>query len=733
MSNISVKRNTVNSVKAATAIIQNPSSSSSSTSSVEQNSRSHTSSNTQQPSTPTPSPGTSSFSSQYLAETPFSSSASSTSDHDPSAPTHAQLFPSTQTYFDLIARVQQLENKLKEKDDRLQLLTSSNTQQQHVSPHHSSSTTHVASSSSSLLDSALSKHKLLNDFKTQLSSPHFNIRYSKNDTPNINDSDEKYDRPVIDVNAELRKERMKNTLYKRNNNISSPQTYDSDSSSSSSDDEIISCRKCGNQVEQENCILCNSCINKKNKKKLLKQQINDLKLKSKSNSSPSPNIIPPLELSSSSNKIKNQYKNIDDTVYQAASTAVNNEKYSKQSDIIKNDEDDSVLGAVIGELFNVSQYQTLRLCRAPTQYTASQLEKAVNDTIARLGKFGGDINIAPTWLNSFCTNVYRYKFQVHHCITILQQCFINEAKTWLDSNLPAISHLASSNSEVKPIEALLLKFKRIYMGATQIGIFRRRLQTSKLTGVNVSVKELKKHYEVFVNLVNNIRLCDISANEEYIIQDFVDSLPPRVTDFIGMAYVNCKSLDSIYQMAEIALTKHNEYYQSKTDGAMKNKLESLNIIEVGDKQYVELNALQAQSSQNNKNKNNNTNTNNKNTSNSRSPQICYHCGKNNHYTSECTLINSAQTQAGIALWQKRNESKGTDYVYDKNYYIEKQKEINARKSSNNSTNNNKRINNSNNKSNIKSSNNNTNNNSNSTPSSATAKVSFQNNDSDSDD
>ena len=92
------------------------------------------------------------------------------------------------------------------------------------------------------------------------------------------------------------------------------------------------------------------------------------------------------------------------------------------------------------------------------------------------------------------------------------------------------------------------------MGATQIGIFRRKLQTSKLTGVNVSVKELKKHYEVFVNLVNNIRLCDITANEEYIIQDFVDSLPPRVTDFIGMAYVNCKSLESNHVFA--SLIKH---------------------------------------------------------------------------------------------------------------------------------------------------------------------------------
>jgi hypothetical protein len=294
---ISVKRNTVNSVKAATAPIQNSSSSSSSLN-LEQNSRSNTINN-QQLSIPTPSPGKSSFSSD-------SNQSFINLDDNPSAPTHAQLFPSSQIYNDLIARVQLLENKLQEKDDTIHVLTSSNTQQQqqHVSPQHSST--------SSLLDSALHKNKLLNQFKSHLSSPHFNIRYnSKNDTHNNNDSDEKYDRPVIDVNAELRKERMKNKI--KINNISSPHSSDSDSSSSSSDEEIISCRKCGNQVEQENCTLCNSCINKKNKKKLLKQQINNLKIKSKLELSPL--SIPALELSSSSNNnIKNQFKNIDDTV-----------------------------------------------------------------------------------------------------------------------------------------------------------------------------------------------------------------------------------------------------------------------------------------------------------------------------------------------------------------------------------------------------------------------------------
>ena len=696
-------RNTVNSVKAASSVLPQ-----SSPSLIAR-------------STPSLSPGVESSSSSNNNFTDSQSSSSSSVELEASAPTHAQIFPSSHNYNELIARVELLENLLSEKEEKLRTLSSNTQHQQHVSPP-STSPTHVAFSSSAtaLFNSAVNKNKLLKEFTSHLSSPHFNIRQNSK-----NDDEEKY-HDVIDINEELRKEREIQNKTKVKNDYTSSHSPDSEFSSSS--DEDVSCRKCGEYVDLIDSNICYSCINKKKKKKLLKQQINELKLKYNSSLSPSLSI-PPLENSPSSINIKNQFKNIDDTVYKAALSAVKNEKHSKQSDVEKKDADDSVLGAVIGELFNASQYQTLRLCRAPTAYTSSQLEKAVTDTINRLGKFGGDINIAPTWLNSFCTNVYRYRFEVHHCITILQQCFINEAKSWLDANLPLVSHLAADNSSVKPIEAILLKFKNIYMGPTQIRNFRRKLQTSKLTGANVTVRELKKHYEIFVGLVNNIRLCDITASEDYIIQEFVDSLPSRVTDFIGMSYTNCKSLDSIYQMAEIALTKHSEYYQTKSDGGLKNKSESLNYIEVGDKQYVEVNALQS------KYKNKNNNSNNNNNSSTQQPMICYHCGRDNHYTGECRSINSPQTSAGIEAWKKRNEKLGKSFDYDKNYYIEKQKEINARIAANDSSNN-KNNNKRRNKSNLKSSNDNKN--KNCTPSSQTAsssapRVSFANNDSDSDD
>jgi hypothetical protein len=726
-------RNTVNSVKAGTSIIPQPSSQNSQSPILSNQNISSNSKNNLLSSSALSEEHV--LSSHHLSD--LENHSSTSDEFIPSAPTHAQLFPSSQNFTDLLARVQLLENLLKEKDNKLQL-NSNLQQQQHVSQQISPS--HVASSSSqSMLNSALHKNKLLKDFTTQLSSPHFTLKYSNSK----NDDEEKYS---IDINEELRKERMKNNSNK--NNYTSPHSFDSDHSSSSSDDDIINCRKCGESVESSHFNLCNRCILKKNKKKLLKQQINILKSKFNSSSPSSSPTVPPLEIPPSSS-IKNQFKNIDDTVHQAASSAIKQEKSLHQSVLEKKDEDDSVLGAVIGELFSTSQYQTLRLCRAPTAYSSSQLEKAVNDTITRIGKFGGDVNNAPTWLNAFCTNVYRYKFEVHHCMTILQQCFISEAKAWLEANLPLVANLSSSEaSSVKPIEAILLKFKNQYMGATQIKLFRRKLQTSKLSGASVTVRELKKHYEVFVGLVNNIRLCDITASEEYIIQEFVDSLPSRVTDFIGMSYINCKSLDSIYQMAEIALTKHSEYYQSKSDGGLKNKLESLNYIEVGDQRFVEINALQAQSSKyKSKNANNNNNNNNSNNSfsNSSTPQqmLCYHCGEDNHYTGDCRLINSPQTAAGIEVWRKRNEKLSSNYDYDKNYYIEKQKQINARLAGNNSSNNNNNKNrNNNNNQNTKSNSSNYNKNSNnkntSTPSSktessSTARVNFANaNDSDSD-
>ena len=258
------KRNTVNSVKAATSD-QQQHSPSLIAKSPPSNSGSDNSSS-------------SSSSSQHSAELEPSSS----DPFVPSASTRDQLFPSSQTFNELTARVQLLENLLKEKDDKLQLLnsTSNSHHQQHASPHHISPS-HVASSSSSssstqsataMFNSALSKSKLLQNFSSHLSSPHFNYQYSKND------DEEKYSLPV-DINEELRKERNKKNKTKIKNNYTSSHSADvSFSSSQYSHDDSVSCRKCGEWVQAVDSILCNNCITYRTKKKILiKQQVDKLK------------------------------------------------------------------------------------------------------------------------------------------------------------------------------------------------------------------------------------------------------------------------------------------------------------------------------------------------------------------------------------------------------------------------------------------------------------------------
>ena len=108
--------------------------------------------------------------------------------------------------------------------------------------------------------------------------------------------------------------------------------------------------------------------------------------------------------------------------------------------------------------------------------------------------------------------VYRHRFQQSDCVVVLTSCFVKEARAWLDSNLSAVALLPNS----RPIELLIMRFKKQYMGPTQIKQFRNQIMSTKLAGVGVTTKDLKQHYESFVTLINNLRMCDKFVTEEDI-------------------------------------------------------------------------------------------------------------------------------------------------------------------------------------------------------------------------
>ena len=139
------------------------------------------------------------------------------------------------------------------------------------------------------------------------------------------------------------------------------------------------------------------------------------------------------------------------------------------------------LGRLFDEIFTESTKATLEMTRL-LPLSESETRKAVDQLAKDIGKFTGDVNKAPTFLNQYCSGIYRYSLSVAHCTYLLAQCMSGEAKSWFEMNLRQVSHLEGTSAEAKTrrIETLLISFKDQYMGVTQIQMWKRDLEGTKL-------------------------------------------------------------------------------------------------------------------------------------------------------------------------------------------------------------------------------------------------------------
>lgn len=453
---------------------------------------------------------------------------------------------------------------------------------------------------------------------------------------------------------------MKQKLSSSNSSF----TSSSSSSSSSEDEDAIECEKCGVVFTgRPYSSLCSSC---EKLRKIIKKE-KPAKI--------SPIKMPSLEFSSPStpNKQYDHEKEIKNRIL----SAVKRER-NLVSSISPGLEEECVLGEVLNLLFNEGARLTMKLSRVSVTYTTREYITCTANTVTLLGLFTGDTNKAPQWLNDFCAAVYRHRFKTEHCIQILQQCLKKEAASWFNSNLQEVSLLPGNT---RPIEALLIRFKQQYMGPTQMKLFRRQLQSTKLSKINVTVRELKQHYETFVNVANNMRLCDKYVSEEDLKQDFLDSLPRDVRTYIGTSHRGCINLDAIFQIAEESIQKDTVNQTPILDGEMAHKTavntmysEYTNIHEYNENydEYLPFNPVNVSSRRPHSSTSATTRQvwDNKN----RSVAVCLHCGGKGHRTGKCFLIKEPQTLQGKAAWAERNKDRGMDYTYDKNYYINIEKQ-----------------------------------------------------------
>ena len=211
-------------------------------------------------------------------------------------------------------------------------------------------------------------------------------------------------------------------------------------------------------------------------------------------------------------------------------------------------------------------------------------------------------------------------------IYILQTCFENEAKTWLTDTITRVAPTA------KPIEALVTCYREHFMGHTQRSKWKQALYTTKLTGY-VTLQDLKKHYESFVNIVNILKLCEPNVEESYYVSMFVDSLPPSVRSYMGPASQNCVSLDEVMNHAETAVSIYTK--RGQQHGELPHKRENINGLAIHEQINVNANTTMTTSQMNSK------------------TTICYHCGGVGHYTGKCRFIRDDQTIKGKAAWVKR--------------------------------------------------------------------------------
>ncbi len=492
-----------------------------------------------------------------------------------------------------------------------------------------------------------------------LSSLPHELRYTPSSdelAPSFTSTTSEYGRMLI----KQQQRRRRASARRRAHHTSAPPFSDSSSSSSSDDDlEHFECTKCGELVKDRPmsryCARCEAAAT----------NLRHLRAAIKREKSDEP---PPLET----------VYDHEAEVKKAMTASVkkeNEERRAAKTGITADDAGE--LGSVMMEVFTEAGRAAVKLSRGSVEkYTVSETTRAIDSAARQCGLFDGDVKKAPMWLRTLCTQIYTHRFKQPECIRLLMQLFSKEARAWFDASFAEVSLLANDSfTHMRVVETLLLRFKKQYMGPTQIRMYRDQIRSTRLTGAN-NARDLKQHYATFVNVANNLRACDKSVTEADIKEWYWEALPYNITQYIGPSYREVSTVDKLFQMAEECVTKNSAKQDTRIDGEMRARLHAMTIDDYN-VQYDDVYAydhddndtthINAYGTRDNRRQ---SDASNRWRMRNMANALCYHCGKRGHMTGNCMLIDQPQTVQGKAAWALRNTARGKDYVYDKQYYID---------------------------------------------------------------
>lgn len=292
---------------------------------------------------------------------------------------------------------------------------------------------------------------------------------------------------------------------------------------------------------------------------------------------------------------------------------------------------------------------------AGTRLTGKDRIAAVDEMKKNGFTFSGDRMKAPAYLKKLCATVLKWDLNAGEVYQVMESTLDRQAATWLQDTWAMTGELPHG---VKPIEALLDSFMRLWMDQTTRRMFRDALRSLRMPTETATLDELNVHYAKFSEYLNGLRMCDKSVDMQDIIHEYFETLPNRVQAFIGTRYMTALSIAEVHAEAETALRTMHKRRVPKQDGDL-GEVVSVNAMT----QFVPVNAVTSRQRPQSKDSSYDRQD--------KRDVVCWHCGDKGHYAGlDCPYINQPQTRRGQSAYADSNKRSYEPRPYDKERYIQ---------------------------------------------------------------